>query len=177
MPMAKAQMMPAKAVLAAMHRGDLLAAYDIAERALREAPDDLELKYLSVLALARSGATELASKQFERLGLGKAGAHSHLAIDIPALAARLAKDRALNASSPSGPGFSSMPRTPMRRCSRQAMMPIQVSMRRRWRFGLESGTGPQPWHPTPWLPCRRSRKARDPTGPWRPKGAAPSARR
>src|SRR5215472_6594064 len=101
MPMASAPMMPAKAALAAMHRGDLLAAYDIAERALREAPDDLELKYLSVLALARSGATEPASKRFERLGLGKAGtAQGHLAIDIPALAARLAKDRALNAKQP-----------------------------------------------------------------------------
>ena len=101
MPMANAPMMPRRAVLAAMHQGDLLAANDVGERALREAPDDLELMYLSVLALARSGATEPASKRFERLGLVKAGsAQGHLAIDIPALAARLAKDRALNAEQP-----------------------------------------------------------------------------
>src|SRR5215469_15430458 len=48
----------AEAAIAAMRRGNLLSAYDIAERGLRDAPDDLELKYLSVLALARSGATE-----------------------------------------------------------------------------------------------------------------------
>src|SRR5215469_2058179 len=90
-----------EAALAAMRRGNLLAAYDIAERGLRDAPDDLELKYLSVLALARSGATELASQRFGRLGLGvSATAQGHLAVDIPALAARLAKDRALNAEQP-----------------------------------------------------------------------------
>ena len=91
----------AMAALAAMRRGNLLTAYDIAERGLRDAPDDLELKYLSVLALARSGATELASQRFERLGLGgPATAQGHLAVDIPALAARLAKDRALGTQGP-----------------------------------------------------------------------------
>jgi len=91
----------AEAALAAMRRGNLLAAYDIAERGLRDAPDDLELKYLSVLALARSGATELASQRFERLGLGgPATAQGHLTVDIPALAARLAKDRALGTQGP-----------------------------------------------------------------------------
>ena len=91
----------AEAALAAMRRGNLLTAYDIAERGLRDAPDDLELKYLSVLALARSGATELASQRFERLGLGgPATAQGHLAVDIPALAARLAKDHALGTQGP-----------------------------------------------------------------------------
>src|SRR6516225_6086339 len=91
----------AEAALAAMRRGNLLTAYDIAERGLHDAPDDLELKYLSVLALARSGATELALQRFERLGLGGfAAAQGHLAVDIPALAARLAKDRALGTQRP-----------------------------------------------------------------------------
>jgi len=54
-----------------------------------------------VLALARSGATELASQRFERLGLGgPATAQGHLAVDIPALAARLAKDHALGTQGP-----------------------------------------------------------------------------
>ena len=75
----------AEAALAAMRRGNLLTAYDIAERGLHDAPDDLELKYLSVLALARSGATELASQRFEWLGLGgTATAQGHLGVDIPA---------------------------------------------------------------------------------------------
>jgi hypothetical protein len=105
--MASAPMAPeaaAKATLAAMRGGDLLAAYDLAERGLRNAPDDLDLKYLSVLALARSGATELASKRFQRLGLGASvAARGHLAVDIPALAARLAKDLALNTQGPERP--------------------------------------------------------------------------
>jgi len=96
-----AQETAAKATLAAMRGGDLLAAFDHAERGLRNVPDDLELKYLSVLALARSGGTELASKRFQRLGLGSSGAvRGHLAVDIPALAARLDKDRALAAQGP-----------------------------------------------------------------------------
>src|SRR5215469_2403206 len=96
----------AEAAFAAMRRGNLLTAYDIAERGLRDAPDDLELKYLSVLALARSGATELASQRFERLGLGDSiSVPGHLAVDIPALAARLAKDRALGTQGPERASF------------------------------------------------------------------------
>jgi hypothetical protein len=96
-----------------------------------------------VLALARSGATELALQRFERLGLGgSAAAQGHLAIDIPALAARLAKDRALgDPGTGAGPSPAAQP-TPMRRYSMQAVIPIQVSMRLHWYFGPVTGKGP-----------------------------------
>jgi class 3 adenylate cyclase len=88
----------AEAAHAAMRSGDLLSAHDLAERGLRDAPDDAVLKYLTVLTLARSGATELAAQRYKRLDLeGAARAGSRLGMDIHALAARLAKDRALAA--------------------------------------------------------------------------------
>jgi class 3 adenylate cyclase len=88
----------AAAARAAMRRGDLITAYDNAVSGLAEAPGDLELQFLSVLSLARSGATALAAERFAALGLaGRDDAAGQLAIDIPALGARIAKDRALAA--------------------------------------------------------------------------------
>ncbi len=85
---------PASAWLAAVReserRGELLAAYDIAERGLERYPDDVPLKHRAVLALARAGATEQAQKRFLDYGLADVADE-----DVAALNARIAKDRAL----------------------------------------------------------------------------------
>jgi tetratricopeptide (TPR) repeat protein len=71
-------------------RGELLAAFDLAERGLAENPGDVRLKHRAVLALARAGATEEAFKRFTLYGLDAVGDE-----DVAALWARIAKDRAL----------------------------------------------------------------------------------
>lgn len=72
-------------------RGELLAAFDLAERGLAEHPDDVSLKHRAVLALARAGATEEAARRFVEFGLD--GMEDE---DIGALGARIAKDAALS---------------------------------------------------------------------------------
>jgi class 3 adenylate cyclase len=79
-----------EAVHDAERRGELLAAFDLAEQGLQEHPDDVVLKHAAVLALARAGSTEEAARRFDQYGL--AGNHEE---DIAALQARVAKDRAL----------------------------------------------------------------------------------
>ena len=71
-------------------RGELLTAFDLAERGLAQHPDDVELKHRAVLALARTGATEEAARRFDRYGLS-----ASLEEDVSALQARIAKDAAL----------------------------------------------------------------------------------
>jgi tetratricopeptide (TPR) repeat protein len=71
-------------------RGELLAAFDLAERGLDEYPDDLALKHRAVLALARAGATEEAARRFDEYALADIPDE-----DIAALRARIAKDIAL----------------------------------------------------------------------------------
>lgn len=71
-------------------RGELIAAFDTAERGLAEHPDDLPLKHRAVLALARAGATEEAARRFAAYGLARVGDE-----DVAALRARIAKDVAL----------------------------------------------------------------------------------
>ncbi len=84
------------AARAAIARGDLIEAYDLAGRALAAAPGS-DAAYLRVLALARMGDTEAAMARYEALDLGSAPG-----TDPPALAARLLKDRAFATR---GPGF------------------------------------------------------------------------
>jgi tetratricopeptide (TPR) repeat protein len=74
-------------------RGELLAAFDLAERGLAEHPDDLQLKHRAVLALARTGATEEAARRFMEYGLAES-----VDEDIASLRARIAKDVALGAA-------------------------------------------------------------------------------
>jgi hypothetical protein len=50
-------------------RTDLLAAYDLLMAELAATPDDIALKHRAVLMLARSGATEHASHEYQRFGL------------------------------------------------------------------------------------------------------------
>lgn len=72
-------------------RGELLAAHDLATRALGEHPRDVALRHRAVLLLARAGATRTAVQRFAELALGEERAIE----DVAALEARLAKDFAL----------------------------------------------------------------------------------
>ena len=81
-----------------VRRGQYLRAFDLASNAVARDTSDPELRYLSVLALARSGATEHAIRLYETMGLDSvegATVTPRLAADIVALAARLHKDMAL----------------------------------------------------------------------------------
>lgn len=79
--------------------GNLCVAYDHALAALKTWPDDPVLAYRSVLALARSGATDLALRRFEKTGLmQRTDLPPGLDIDVPAMHARLLKDAALAAT-------------------------------------------------------------------------------
>jgi class 3 adenylate cyclase len=69
-------------------------AFDLADRALAERPDDLWLKHRAVLALARTGSTGEAARRFTDYGLG--GVDDE---DVAALEARIAKDQAIAAGS------------------------------------------------------------------------------
>jgi class 3 adenylate cyclase len=74
-------------------RGELLAAFDLAERGLNEHPEDLALKHRAVLALARAGATHQAARRFVEYDLAKVEDQNE---DVAALRARIAKDTALS---------------------------------------------------------------------------------
>jgi hypothetical protein len=82
----------ADAVRDAERRGELLTAFDLAERALDEHPGDLWLKHRAVLALARAGSTDEAARRFREYGLEAVEAE-----DVAALRARIVKDIALAA--------------------------------------------------------------------------------
>jgi len=91
-----------------IRRGEYLAAYDAAEMAaVAETPvlpplARVELNYLRVLALARSGSSQraLAEATLLTLSLPTEPLPPALAEDIAALSARIAKDRALQAEPP-----------------------------------------------------------------------------
>jgi hypothetical protein len=73
-------------------RGELITAFDVAEKGLAEHPDDIWLKHRAVLVLARAGATEEAARRFEAYDLG--GIQDE---DVASLNARISKDLALAA--------------------------------------------------------------------------------
>ena len=73
----------------------MLMAFDLAERALREHPDDVWLRHRAVLALARAGSTSEATRRFADYGLK--GVDDE---DVAALEARIAKDDALAQTDP-----------------------------------------------------------------------------
>jgi hypothetical protein len=79
-------------VLAAERRGELLAAFDLAERGLDEHEGDRALQHRGVLALARAGSTEQAARRFREYRLAETDGE-----DARALGARIAKDEALAA--------------------------------------------------------------------------------
>src|SRR5215212_12161741 len=86
-----------EAVLDAERRGELLMAFDLADRGLAADPEDMWLKHRAVLALARAGSTGEAARRFAEYGL--AGVEDE---DVAALEARIAKDQVLAA----GGGFA-----------------------------------------------------------------------
>ena len=69
--------------------GDHLRAYDVAREAIAQHPDNPELRYRAVLALARCGATTTAIHEFAALGLDRGNPK------VASLRARLGKDMAL----------------------------------------------------------------------------------
>ncbi len=77
----------------AERRGELLLAFDLAERGLDEHPGDVDLRYRAVLELARAGSTNEARRRFAQFGLGSVASE-----DVAALGARIEKDIAFNAS-------------------------------------------------------------------------------
>ncbi len=84
-------------------RGEVLQAFDLAERALEDFPDDSVLKYDAVLALARAGATRQARTRYDRFKLGDLIADrpsDAFLTDVAALDARIAKDEALQEIGP-----------------------------------------------------------------------------
>jgi hypothetical protein len=82
-----------EAVRDAERRGELLTAFDRAERGLAEHPGDVRLEHRAVLALARAGSTDEARQRFSGYGLDRVDDE-----DVAALGARLEKDVALAAS-------------------------------------------------------------------------------
>ena len=77
----------------AERRGEPLAAFDLAGQGLEQHAGDVELRYRAVLALARSGSTAQAAREFDELGLSAVDSE-----DVGALHARIQKDFALAAS-------------------------------------------------------------------------------
>ena len=87
-----------EAVKELVDQGQYLQAYDLAAGLLESGSGDSEIRYLAVLALARSGATDQARRRYDSLGLGSiapASVPPQLAEDIVALAASLDKRMAL----------------------------------------------------------------------------------
>jgi hypothetical protein len=78
------------AVRDAERRGELLTAFDLAERGLAEHPGDVSLEHRAVLTLARAGSTEEAARRFADYRLARVDDE-----DVAALGARLEKDVAL----------------------------------------------------------------------------------
>lgn len=88
-------------VLSLIERAQYLQAYDLAARLIESGSSDVEIRWLAVLALARSGATTQARRRFEQYGLGSVDSGSvapRLAENIGGLAARLDKDMAFATS-------------------------------------------------------------------------------
>src|SRR5580658_8332681 len=85
----------------AMSRGELLQAYDLADRGRADYPDDPLLKYRAVLALARAGATQQARARYDKFQLGQVVSDDpSFSVDLASLDARIAKNEALEASGP-----------------------------------------------------------------------------
>jgi tetratricopeptide (TPR) repeat protein len=83
----------------AMSRGELLQAYDLADRALLDYPDDPLLKYRAVLALARAGATQQARARYDKFQLASVRSEDQaFEVDLQSLDARIAKNEALEAA-------------------------------------------------------------------------------
>jgi class 3 adenylate cyclase len=76
----------------AERRGELLSAFDLAERGLEEYPGEAALRFRAVLSLARTGSTSQAARRFVEFDLSSVDTE-----DVAALEARIQKDEALAA--------------------------------------------------------------------------------
>jgi len=76
-----------------LRQGEYLLAYDLADQALEHMPDDDALRHAAVLALARTGAIELAQQRFIELGLNDVRTE-----EVISLKGRLSKDLALSSA-------------------------------------------------------------------------------
>jgi Adenylate and Guanylate cyclase catalytic domain len=92
-----------ESVLSEERAGELLTAFDLAQRGLEEHPADIWLRHRAVLALARAGATAEAERRFAMYGLADKTDE-----DIAALGARIAKDRALAADGAARHGLAAL---------------------------------------------------------------------
>jgi hypothetical protein len=83
-----------------MNRGELLQAYDLADRALTDFPEDPRLKYMAVLSLARAGATRQARERYDQLQFARLFEKDDPSfwVDVKSLDARIAKNEALEGS-------------------------------------------------------------------------------
>ena len=77
-----------------MSDGEYLAAYEHALKGLAAQPNRVALQYLSVLALARMGATQQARDSYSQYQLNNVSE-----VDVAALGARIEKDAAIAANS------------------------------------------------------------------------------
>jgi len=84
-----------KQAQAAMGRGDLFTAHDLARAGIEAGHEDERFKYLQVLALARMGDLAQARERYDNYGL----AHSPN-VDVASLGARLLKDAAFATRTP-----------------------------------------------------------------------------
>lgn len=82
----------ARTIREAEARGDYFQAFEIARRAIAAFPDDEQLKYMAVRALARSGAADRALEMYDQYGLKNTAD-----LDIQMLRAGLVKDLGLRA--------------------------------------------------------------------------------
>ena len=130
-------------IRSAMGRGEYLLAYDQAIEATEAHPDDVALQYLTVLALARAGATDQAVTTLESFDLEARveDASPALQEDVAALRARLAKDRALSVGGDE-----------RRRRARHAAELYEAVYRRLGRSVLLHQRG----HDVRWWPARRT---------------------
>ncbi len=78
---------PAAGLSDLLRRGDLFAAFDLGRRAIEAGHSERRLRYLTVLALARSGAVGEALAEYDSLRLGDEDD-----VDCLSLRARLSKD-------------------------------------------------------------------------------------
>lgn len=78
-----------------LNQGEPLLAYDVVHEGLKNCPDDVRLRQLQGLALARSGATERANYILEQLR-----AEKHVDEETLGMLARTYKDRAVHSKTP-----------------------------------------------------------------------------
>ena len=100
---------PADAVRELIRGGQYLRAYDLASSTIDLGSGDIELCWLGVLALARSGATTQARRRFDSLGLDSidpSSVSTRLAQDIAGLGARLDKNMALSTTGEDRSGWA-----------------------------------------------------------------------